>query len=223
MKLFLVPSPLGNLQDITLRAISTLKDCDLILAEDTRSSGVLLRHFGISKPLTPYHSHNEHRVTPHLVSQLLGGIRMALLTDAGTPGLSDPGFLLVRSCIQAGVPVECLPGPSAFLPALAASGIPMNRFCFEGFLPLKKGRNTLLGQLAGECRTLVFYESPVRLLSTLRDFEKCFGPDRTCSVARELTKIHEEHVRGTLREVIDHFNQTGVKGECVIIVAGNPG
>ncbi|HUX84784.1 MAG TPA: 16S rRNA (cytidine(1402)-2'-O)-methyltransferase [Chitinophagaceae bacterium] len=222
MKLFLVPSPLGNLQDITLRAISTLKECDLILAEDTRTSGVLLRHFGISRPITPYHSHNEHRVTAHLVQQLRGGMTMALLTDAGTPGVSDPGYLLVRACIQAGIPVECLPGPSAFLPALAGSGIPMNRFCFEGFLPLKKGRATLLKQLALESRTMVFYESPLRLPATLRDFEGCFGPQRACSVARELTKVHEEHVRGTIREVLDHFTKTGVRGECVIIVGGNP-
>lgn len=221
MKLYLVPTPLGNLADITLRAITILKQVDLILAEDTRTSSVLLKHYEISKPLTPYHQHNEHKVTPGLVRQLAAGKIMALLTDAGTPGVSDPGFLLVRACIQAGIPVECLPGPSAFLPALVASGIPMNRFVFEGFLPPKKGRRSMLDRLQSEDRTMVFYESPLRLVGTLEDLMACFGPDRGCSVARELTKIHEEHRRGTLREVRDHFSTEGVRGECVIILAGN--
>lgn len=221
MKLYLVPSPVGNLGDITFRALDILKEADLILAEDTRTSSVLLRHYQIRKPVSPYHRHNEHRVTPHLVRQMQDGKSMALLTDAGTPGISDPGFLLVRACIRGGIPVECLPGPTAFLPALVASGIPPDRFVFEGFLPLKKGRRTLLAELASERRTMIFYESPVRLITTLEAFILNFGPQRPCSVARELTKIHETHIRGTLLEVINYFRTEGVRGECVIIVAGN--
>ncbi|HVB02996.1 MAG TPA: 16S rRNA (cytidine(1402)-2'-O)-methyltransferase [Chitinophagaceae bacterium] len=220
MKLYLVPTPVGNLGDITLRALQTLREVGLILAEDTRTSSVLLRHFDIAKPISPYHRNNEHRITPHLVRQLQDGKSMALLTDAGTPGVSDPGFLLVRACILAGVPVECLPGPTAFLPALVASGIPMNRFVFEGFLPLKKGRKSLLSGLSAEMRTMVFYESPLRLAGTLEEFVLTFGPQRACSVARELTKIHEEHRRGTLLAVCEHFRGSKVRGECVIIVAG---
>lgn len=219
-KLYIVPSPIGNLADITYRAVQVLETADLILAEDTRTSGILLKHYQLQKPLSPYHQHNEHQVVEHLVQQLQAGKNMALLTDAGTPGVSDPGFLLVRACIREGVPVECLPGATAFVPALVNSGIPMNRFVFEGFLPQKKGRQTLLKQLAREERTLIFYESPQRLLKTLADLITYLGPDRLCCVCRELTKLFEENKRGTLQEVHDYFEQKGVKGEIVIIVAG---
>jgi 16S rRNA (cytidine1402-2'-O)-methyltransferase len=220
--LFLVPTPIGNLKDITLRALEVLKDVDVILAEDTRTSSHLLNHYSISKPLTPYHQHNEHKVLQHLVAQLQEGKKMALVTDAGTPGISDPAFLLVRECIKAGIKVESLPGATAFVPALVNSGIPGNRFCFEGFLPLKKGRQTLLKQLAEEERTLVFYESPQRLVKTLEEFIGYFGEDRLCSVSRELTKMFEENKRGTLKEVCEHFKEKSVKGEIVIVVAGKP-
>ncbi|MFZ9386256.1 MAG: 16S rRNA (cytidine(1402)-2'-O)-methyltransferase [Chitinophagaceae bacterium] len=218
--LYLVPTPIGNLQDITLRAIDVLKSVDLVLAEDTRTSSHLLNHFGIDKPLTPYHQHNEHKVLQHIVNQLREGKNMALITDAGTPGISDPAFLLVRECIRTGLPVESLPGPTAFVPALVNSGIPSNRFCFEGFLPPKKGRQSLLKQLAGEERTLIFYESPLRLVKTLDEMAGYFGENRLCSVSRELTKKFEENVRGTIREVSDHFRNKTVKGEIVIVVAG---
>jgi 16S rRNA (cytidine1402-2'-O)-methyltransferase len=218
--LYIVPSPIGNLQDITLRALEVLKQADLILAEDTRNSSRLLNHYQIIKPLTPYHQHNEHKVLRHLVDQLLQGKTMALITDAGTPGVSDPAFLLVRECIKTGVKVECLPGATAFVPALVNSGLPMQRFCFEGFLPVKKGRQTMLKQLAQEERTLVFYESPMRLVKTLEDFIVYFGEDRECCVSRELTKLYEENMRGSLREVCEHFRGKGVKGEIVITVAG---
>jgi 16S rRNA (cytidine1402-2'-O)-methyltransferase len=218
--LYIIPSPIGNLQDITLRALEVLKKVDLILAEDTRNSSRLLNHFQIIKPLSPFHQHNEHKVLHHLVDQLLQGKKMALLTDAGTPGVSDPGFLLVRECIKVGVTVECLPGATAFVPALVNSGLPMNRFAFEGFLPLKKGRQTLLKQLAKETRTLVFYESPVRLVKTLEELGVYFGEGRQCCVSRELTKIHEENRRGTLKEVCTHYGEKGVKGEVVIVVEG---
>ncbi|PUZ29252.1 16S rRNA (cytidine(1402)-2'-O)-methyltransferase [Chitinophaga parva] len=220
MKLYLIPSPIGNLADITYRAVKVLEESDLILAEDTRTSGVLLKHYNIQTPMTAYHQHNEHKVLQHLVQQLQGGRQMALLTDAGTPGVSDPGFLLVRECVRAGIPVECLPGATAFVPALVNSGIPMNRFSFEGFLPLKKGRHTLLTQLSTDERTMVFYESPMRLVKTLDDFIQYFGPDRQVSVSRELTKMFEENKRGTLQEVRDYFNEKGVKGEIVIVLAG---
>ncbi|MBW8685430.1 16S rRNA (cytidine(1402)-2'-O)-methyltransferase [Chitinophaga rhizophila] len=220
MKLYLVPSPIGNLADITYRAIKVLEDAALILAEDTRTSGVLLKHYNINKPITPYHQHNEHKVLQHLVQQMQGGKTMALITDAGTPGVSDPGFLLVRECVRAGVPVECLPGATAFVPALVNSGIPMNRFSFEGFPPLKKGRHTLFTQLATDERTLVFYESPQRLVRTLSDLITYFGPERQCCVSRELTKMFEENKRGTLQEVHDYFSEKGVKGEIVLIVEG---
>jgi 16S rRNA (cytidine1402-2'-O)-methyltransferase len=220
--LFLVPTPIGNLKDITLRALEVLKEVDVILAEDTRTSSHLLNHYSISKPLTPYHQHNEHKVLQHLVMQLQEGKKMALVTDAGTPGISDPAFLLVRECIKAGIKVESLPGATAFIPALVNSGIPGNRFCFEGFLPLKKGRQTLLKQLAEEERTLIFYESPQRLVKTLEEFIGYFGEDRLCSVSRELTKMFEENKRGTLKEVCDHFKGKAVKGEIVIVVAGKP-
>ncbi|WP_246858848.1 16S rRNA (cytidine(1402)-2'-O)-methyltransferase [Chitinophaga sp. XS-30] len=219
-RLFIIPSPIGNLADMTYRAVKVLETVELVLAEDTRTSGVLLKHYGITKPVTPYHQHNEHKVLQHLVQQLQGGKQMALLTDAGTPGVSDPGFLLVRECIRAGVPVECLPGATAFVPALVNSGLPMNRFAFEGFLPPKKGRHTLLTQLAAEERTLIFYESPHRLVKTLDDFIQYWGPARQCCVSRELTKMFEENKRGTLQEVRDHFAEKGVKGEIVIIVEG---
>ncbi|RAI98415.1 16S rRNA (cytidine1402-2'-O)-methyltransferase [Chitinophaga skermanii] len=219
-KLILVPSPIGNLADITYRAVKVLEEADLVLAEDTRTSSVLLKHYNINKPITPYHQHNEHKVLQHLVQQLQMGKTMALLTDAGTPGVSDPGFLLVRECIRAGVTVECLPGATAFVPALVNSGIPMNRFAFEGFLPLKKGRHTLLTQLATDERTLVFYESPMRLVKTLEDFINYFGPDRQCCVSREISKMFEENKRGTLQEVRDYFAEKGVKGEIVFIVEG---
>lgn len=218
--LYLVPTPIGNLKDITLRALEVLKEVDVILAEDTRTSSHLLNHYQIAKPLSPYHQHNEHKVLHHLVSQLLEGKKMAVITDAGTPGISDPAFLLVRECIKVGIKVECLPGATAFVPALVNSGIPTNRFCFEGFLPVKKGRQTLLKQLAGEERTMIFYESPMRLVKTLEEFITYFGEDRQCSVSRELTKLFEENKQGTLREVADYFNTKPVKGEIVVIVAG---
>lgn len=218
--LYLVPSPIGNLKDITFRAIEVLKEVDLILAEDTRTSSHLLNHYQVNKPLSPYHQHNEHKVVQHLVSQMAAGKKVALLTDAGTPGISDPAFLLVRDCIRADIRVECLPGATAFVPALVNSGIPTNRFCFEGFLPLKKGRQTLLKKLAGEERTIILYESPVRLTKTLDELISYFGEDRLCCVSRELTKMFEENKRGTLKEVCDYFRQKTVKGEIVVVVAG---
>ena len=218
--LYLVPTPIGNLKDITLRALEVLKEVDLILAEDTRTSGHLLAHYQINRPLSPYHQHNEHRVLQHLVSQLLEGKTMALVTDAGTPGISDPAFLLVRECVKTGVKVECLPGATAFVPALVNSGIPGNRFCFEGFPPQKKGRHTLLTRLAEEDRTMIFYESPMRLVKTLEEFIGYFGADRLCSVSRELTKMFEENKRGTLAELVQYFGEKPVKCEIVIVLAG---
>lgn len=219
--LYIIPTPIGNLGDFTFRAVEVLKQVDLILAEDTRTSGVLLNHYQIQKPVSPYHQHNEHKVTAHLVEQMAAGRTMALLTDAGTPGISDPAFLLVRECVRQGVKVECLPGATAFVPALVNSGLPMNSFCFEGFLPLKKGRHTLLTQLANEERTMIFYESPVRLVKTLLQLAEYFGADRPCCVSRELTKKFEENKRGTLAEVAAYFAEKGVKGEIVVVVAGN--
>jgi 16S rRNA (cytidine1402-2'-O)-methyltransferase len=219
--LHIIPTPIGNLADFTFRAVSLLQTVDLILAEDTRTSSVLLNHYQIRKPLSPYHQHNEHKVTQHLVSQLSAGMNMALLTDAGTPGISDPAFLLVRACVAAGVPVECLPGATAFVPALVDSGLPLDRFCFEGFLPLKKGRHTLLTRLSTEERTMVFYESPMRLIKTLEQMAEYFGADRSCSVSRELTKKFEETRRGSLAEVAAYFKEKGVKGEIVIVVGGS--
>ncbi len=218
--LYIVPTPIGNLQDITLRALEVLKTVDLILAEDTRTSSKLLNHYHIDKPVSPYHQHNEHKIVQHLVHQLTEGKNMAVITDAGTPGISDPAFLLARECIRAGIKIESLPGATAFVPALVNSGIPASRFCFEGFLPLKKGRQTLLKQLATEERTMIFYESPVRLVKTLEEFINYFGANRSCCVSRELTKIFEENARGTLQEVCDHFKQKNVKGEIVIVVQG---
>jgi 16S rRNA (cytidine1402-2'-O)-methyltransferase len=218
--LYIVPSPIGNLADITFRAVEILKSVDLILAEDTRTSSKLLRHYNIEKPTTPYHQHNEHKIYNHLIEQLSSGKIMALLTDAGTPGISDPAFLLVRECIKNNIRVECLPGATAFVPALVNSGLPINSFCFEGFLPLKKGRQTFLKKMANEDRTMVFYESPMRLVKTLKDFIEYFGAERQCSVSRELTKIYEENKRGSLQEVHNYFNAKEVKGEIVIVVIG---
>jgi 16S rRNA (cytidine1402-2'-O)-methyltransferase len=218
--LYIVPTPIGNLADITFRAIDILKSVDLILAEDTRTSSILLQHYQIQKPITPYHQHNEHKIIHHLAEQLQAGKTMALLTDAGTPGISDPAFLLVRECVKQDIKVECLPGATAFVPALVNSGLPISSFCFEGFLPLKKGRQTFLKRMAQEERTMVFYESPMRLVKTLNDFIEYFGADRLCSVSRELTKKFEENKRGTLLEVHDHFNAKPVKGELVIVVQG---
>lgn len=218
--LYLIPSPIGNLADITFRAIDILKSVDLILAEDTRTSSVLLNHYQVQKPITPYHQHNEHKILTHLTEQLAAGKTMALITDAGTPGISDPAFLLVRECIKNNINVECLPGATAFVPALVNSGLPINSFCFEGFLPLKKGRQTMMKKLATEERTMVFYESPMRLVKTLNEFIQYFGEERQCCVSRELTKKFEENARGTLRQVHDHFNAKTVKGEIVIVIAG---
>jgi 16S rRNA (cytidine1402-2'-O)-methyltransferase len=218
--LYIVPTPIGNLADFTFRAVEVLKQADLILAEDTRTSSVLLNHYGIHKPLSPYHQHNEHKIVDHLAEQLENGKVIALLTDAGTPGISDPAFLLVRACVRKGIRVECLPGATAFVPALVNSGLPINRFCFEGFLPLKKGRHTMFTKLVQEERTIVLYESPMRLVKTLAECIQWFGPDRPCSVSRELTKKFEETVRGTLQEVHDHFAAKGVKGELVLVIGG---
>ena len=218
--LYLVPTPIGNLADMTFRAVEVLKTADLILAEDTRTSSVLLNHYLIHKPLSPYHQHNEHKIVSHLVDQLKSGKNIALLTDAGTPGISDPAFLLVRACVENDVEVCCLPGATAFVPALVNSGLPTDAFCFEGFLPLKKGRQTLMKKLATENRTMIFYESPMRLVKTLHLFIEYFGADRKCSVSRELSKKFEENKRGTLQEVHDYFNAKAVKGEIVIVVEG---
>ena len=218
--LYLVPSPIGNLADISFRAIEILKTVEVILCEDTRTTAFLLNHYGIKTPLTPYHQHNEHKVLQHLVDQLAAGRTMALVTDAGTPGISDPAFLLVRECIKHEVVVECLPGATAFVPALVNSGLPINRFVFEGFPPLKKGRHTLFTKLSTEERTLVFYESPMRLVKTLDEIATYFGVDRQCCVSRELTKKFEENKRGTLKEVADYFRAKAVKGEIVLVIAG---
>lgn len=218
--LYIVPTPIGNLKDITLRALEVLQQVDLILAEDTRTSSKLLNHYQIKKPLSPYHQHNEHKIVQHLIDQMLAGKTMAVITDAGTPGISDPAFLLVRACVKNNIKVETLPGATAFVPALVNSGLTSNRFAFEGFLPLKKGRHTLLTQLATEERTLIFYESPLRLVKTLADMIQYFGSERPCAVSRELTKLFEENKRGTLQQVYEHFQQKTVKGEIVIVVSG---
>ena len=218
--LYIVPTPIGNLKDITLRALDVLKEVDVILAEDTRTTSHLLNHYQVTKPISPYHQHNEHKVLQHLIDQLAGGKKMALVTDAGTPGISDPAFLLIRECIKNDIRIECLPGATAFVPALVNSGIPTNRFVFEGFLPLKKGRQTLLKSLMEEERTMIFYESPMRLVKTLDEFVQFFGGERQCTVSRELTKMFEENKRGTLKDVCEYFKQKTVKGEIVIIVQG---
>ena len=222
MKLYLVPTPVGNLADITMRALEVLKGADAILCEDTRTSGKLMKHYAIQKPLYSYHMHNEHKVTEGLVQQLKSGKTFALVTDAGTPAISDPGFFLVRACIQEGIPVECLPGATAFVPALAVSGLPTNRFSFEGFLPQKKGRKTMLEKLALEERTMILYESPHRLVKCLEELKTYLGGDRQASVSRELSKMFEDTRRGTLEELIDFYTQHPAKGEIVMVVAGKP-
>jgi len=219
--MYLVPTPIGNLGDITLRALEILKSVDLILAEDTRTSGVLLKHYSISKPLQSFHTFNEHKVLSGLIQRMEKGEVMALISDAGTPGISDPGFLITRACLQAGLAIECLPGPTAFVPALIKSGLPSDRFVFEGFLPVKKGRQTLLKALATEERTMIFYESPHRLIKTLENFKEYFGAERKASVSRELTKKFEETFTGSLDELLLYFSSKEVKGEIVIVVSGN--
>lgn len=218
--LTLVPTPIGNLEDITLRAIRVLKEADLILAEDTRTTGILLKHLEIKNNLKSYHIFNEHKTVETVVSQLQEGKNIALVSDAGTPSISDPGFLLVRACVDAGCEVTCLPGPTAFVPALALSGLPADRFTFEGFLPHKKGRQTKIQLLAEEERTMIFYESPHRLLKTLKQLSEAWGSDRSAAVCRELSKLYEETARGTLAELHDYFEEKGVKGEIVLLVSG---
>ena len=219
-KLTLVPTPIGNLKDITYRAVEVLSSVDLILAEDTRTSGKLLKHFEIQKPMQSFHAHNEHQVLNRVLDQLKGGQNLALISDAGTPGISDPGFLLVRRCIEEGITVDSLPGPTAFVPALVNSGFPTDRFCFEGFLPHKKGRQSRIQQFQEETRTIVLYESPHRILKTLKQLAEFLGADRMASVSRELTKIHEETIRGSLEELIQHFTIHGRKGEFVLVLKG---
>lgn len=219
-KLYLVPTPIGNLQDFTYRAVEVLNTVDLILAEDTRTSSKLLKHYNISKPLTAFHQHNEHKSLDKIIDKLNSGSTIALVSDAGTPGISDPGFLLVRACVENNIDVECLPGATAFVPALVSSGFPCDKFVFEGFLPHKKGRQTRLNLLQEENRTIVFYESPHRLLKTLQQFKEYFGDERKIAVCRELTKIHEEVIRGTAEELINYYNANTLKGEIVIVVEG---
>lgn len=218
--LYLVPTPVGNLEDITLRALRILKEADLVLAEDTRTSGILLKHYEIKNQLVAHHKFNEHQTAEAFAARMAGGEIMALVSDAGTPGISDPGFMLVRACVARGVTVQCLPGATAFVPALVASGLPCERFCFEGFLPQKKGRNTRLQSLVQEERTMIFYESPYRVVKTLAQFVKFFGAERRCSACREISKLHEESVRGTLAEVLVHFTENEPRGEFVIVVEG---
>lgn len=218
--LYIVPTPVGNMEDITLRALRVLKDADLILCEDTRTSGILLKHFDIKNHLMSHHKYNEHGTTAGVIDKLKGGMTVALISDAGTPGISDPGFFLAREAAREGIEVITLPGATACIPAVVSSGLPCDRFCFEGFLPQKKGRQTFIEGLRHETRTMVFYESPYRTLKTLTQFREVFGPDRNVSVAREISKVHEEHVRGTLDEVIAHFQQTEPRGEIVIVLAG---
>ena len=220
MKLFIVPTPIGNLEDITLRAISTLKSVDLILAEDTRTSGKLLKHFEISTPMQSYHMHNEHKILDRIIEKLKSGFEIALISDAGTPAISDPGFLLTRACVAEQISVECLPGATAFVPALVNSGLPNDRFIFEGFLPIKKGRQTRLKLLAEEERTIVLYESPHKLNKTLEQICLFFGEDRQISISRELTKLFEETRRGTAKKLLDHYSKAAVKGEIVIVISG---
>ena len=220
--LYIVPTPVGNLDDITLRALKVLREADLILAEDTRTSGQLLKHFDIKRPMQSYHKFNEHQTVERIVERLLAGEQVAVVSDAGTPGISDPGFLVAREAIRAGVEVTCLPGATALVPALVGSGLPCDKFCFEGFLPQKKGRQTRLQQLAAEPRTMVFYESPHRVVKALQQFAEVFGPDRPAAACRELSKLHEEYVRGTLAELLAHFNEHEPRGEFVIVVGGCP-
>lgn len=218
--LYIVPTPVGNLEDMTFRAVRVLKEADLILAEDTRTSSVLLRHYDIRGRLESHHKFNEHKTAAVIKDRILAGLNVALISDAGTPGISDPGFLLVRTCVEEGIEVQTLPGATAFVPALVSSGFPCDRFCFEGFLPVKKGRQTRMKELAEETHTMIFYESPYRLVRTLEQFAEYFGSDRLCSVAREISKIHEEHRRGTLAEVAVWYREHEPKGEIVVIVAG---
>ena len=221
-KLYIVPTPVGNLEDMTLRAIRVLKEADLILAEDTRTSSVLLKHYDIHRPLQSHHKFNEHQTVQLVKERILGGLNVALISDAGTPGISDPGFLLARTCAEEGIEVQTLPGATACIPAIVSSGLPCDRFAFEGFLPQKKGRQTLLQALSTEPRTMVFYESPYRLVKTLEQLAQYFGADRPCSVAREISKMHEQHHRGTLEEVAAWFREHEPKGEIVLVVAGAP-
>ena len=221
-KLYIVPTPVGNLEDMTLRAVKVLQEADLILAEDTRTSSVLLKHYDIHRPLQSHHKFNEHQTVELVKERILAGLNVALISDAGTPGISDPGFLLARTCAQEGIEVQTLPGATACIPAIVSSGLPCDRFAFEGFLPQKKGRQTQLQLLAHETRTMVFYESPYRLVKTLEQLAEFFGQDRPCSVAREISKIHEEHKRGTLAEVAAWFREHEPKGEIVIVVGGAP-
>ncbi len=218
--LYLVPTPIGNLKDITFRSIEILQSVDVILCEDTRTSSKLLSHYNIQKPVSPYHQHNEHKIVEHLISQMQSGKTFALITDAGTPAISDPAFLLVRDCIKHNIKVECLPGATAFVPAIVNSGLTTNRFVFEGFLPLKKGRQTLLKKLAAEERTMIFYESPFRVAKTLLQFSEYFGTERKCCVSRELSKMFEENKRGTLQELAEFYKANSIKGEVVIVVEG---
>lgn len=219
-KLYIVPTPVGNLEDMTFRAIRVLKEADLILAEDTRTTGNLLKHFEIKNAMQAHHKFNEHQTVERVVNRLKAGETVAVVSDAGTPGISDPGFLVARECAREGISVECLPGATAFVPALVASGLPCDRFCFEGFLPQKKGRLTKLKSLEGESRTMVFYESPHRVLKCLTQFVEHFGPQRQASVSREISKLHEQTVRGTLEELVAHFTENEPRGEFVIVVAG---
>jgi 16S rRNA (cytidine1402-2'-O)-methyltransferase len=219
-KLFLVPTPIGNLDDMTFRAVKVLKEVDTILAEDTRNSGKLLKHFDIGTHMQSHHMHNEHKTVDHIVERIKSGENIALISDAGTPAISDPGFLLTRACVEAGIEVDCLPGATAFVPALVNSGFPNDKFIFEGFLPVKKGRQTRLNLLSEETRTMIFYESPHKLLKTLKHFSEYFGEDRPVSVSREITKLHEETIRGTAAEVLQHYTNKPPKGEIVIVVKG---
>lgn len=219
-KLFLIPTPIGNLEDMTLRGIRLLKEVDFILAEDTRKSGILLKHFNISKPMHSHHQHNEHKTVELIIQRLKNGETAALITDAGTPAISDPGFLIVRACIENNIAIECLPGATAFIPALVNSGLPNDKFVFEGFLPKKKGRQTRLKFLAEEIRTMVIYESPYKLIKTLKDLAEYLGENRQVSISREITKIHEETIRGNLAELIQHFENKAPKGEFVLIISG---
>lgn len=221
MKLYIVPTPIGNLEDMTLRGIRILKEVDLVLAEDTRTSGKLLKHFDIQTSLRSYHMHNEHKIVESLVKEMQSGQTFALITDAGTPAISDPGYLLVHACIQNGIEVECLPGATAFVPALVCSGLPANEFYFVGFLPVKKGRQKKLTQLANEKKTIILYESPHKLLKTLNDLKEYFGENCRISVSRELSKLYEQHIRGTITEAIQHFEKQAPKGEFVITINGN--
>lgn len=219
-KLYIVPTPVGNLEDMTLRGIRVLKEADAILAEDTRTSGILLKHFGIENKLQSYHKFNEHKTVGKIIERLSAGEKIALVSDAGTPGISDPGFLLARECAKAGIEIECLPGATALIPAVVASGLPCDRFCFEGFLPQKKGRVSRLTELSNEERTIILYESPYRIIKLLTQVNEIFGSDRMCAVCREISKIHEETIRGTAEEVLRHFSENEPKGEFVVIIAG---